>query len=395
MPAFSTIVIGKGLVGAAAAKYLAATQPGVAVIGPDEPTDYATATVFASHYDQARVLRRIGRDAISTRLNADAAREYPAIQAETGIDFHGPVGSLYVIPDGTGEYLDSAPALSAQFGVPFTAYASGRALMDDFGALRFPASAQGVFEPAPAGFINPRALIQAQLALFQRRGGTALRETVVAVSHADGLFQVRTREGHRYAAPRVLVAAGSFINLCGLIPRPLSLVSKSEVVLLARVSAGQAATLAGLPSLRYNIDDGETEGIYLIQPVRYPDGAWYLKMGCNMPEDVFFERLADAQAWFQTGDSDRFIPRLARALRALLPELVVEAYLTKRCVISRSAHGRPYIGETDRAGLFVAGGCNGNSAMSSDAIGSVAAHLMTQGGLPPSYAPDAFELAWS
>ena len=81
MPAFSTIVIGKGLVGAAAAKYLAATQPGVAVIGPDEPTDYATATVFASHYDQARVLRRIGRDAISTRLNADAAREYPAIQA--------------------------------------------------------------------------------------------------------------------------------------------------------------------------------------------------------------------------------------------------------------------------------------------------------------------------
>ncbi|MBP8241476.1 MAG: FAD-dependent oxidoreductase [Thermoflexales bacterium] len=395
MPAFSTIVIGKGLVGTAAAKYLAAAQTGVAVIGPDEPANFSTATVFASHYDQARVLRRIGRDAISTRLNADAAREYPAIQAETGIDFHGPVGSLYVIPDGMGEYLDSAPALSAQFGVPFTAYASGRALMDDFGAFRFPASAQGVFEPAPAGFINPRALIRAQLALFQRRGGTVLPETVVAVSHADGLFQVRTREGHQYAAPRVLVAAGSFVNLCGLVPRPLSLVSKSEVVLLARVSAAQAAALAGLPSLRYNIDDGETEGIYLIQPVRYPDGAWYLKMGCNMPEDVFFERLADAQAWFQTGDSDRFIPRLARALRALLPELVVEAYLTKRCVISRTAHGRPYIGETDRAGLFVAGGCNGNSAMSSDAIGSVAAHLMTQGGLPPSYAPDAFELVWS
>ena len=204
----------------------------------------------------------------------------------------------------------------------------------------------------------------------------------------------RCAPGKANAAPRVLVAAGSFINLCGLVPRPLSLVSKSEVVLLARVSAGQAAALAGLPSLRYNIDDGETEGIYLIQPVRYPDGAWYLKMGCNMPEDVFFERLADAQAWFQTGDSDRFIPRLARALRALLPELVVEAYLTKRCVISRSAHGRPYIGETDRARLFVAGGCNGNSAMSSDAIGSVAAHLMTLGGLPAGYPTDAFELVY-
>ncbi|MBP7601380.1 MAG: hypothetical protein KA750_08545, partial [Thermoflexales bacterium] len=63
MPAFSTIVIGKGLVGTAAAKYLAAAQTGVAVIGPDEPANFSTATVFASHYDQARVLRRIGRDA--------------------------------------------------------------------------------------------------------------------------------------------------------------------------------------------------------------------------------------------------------------------------------------------------------------------------------------------
>lgn len=395
MTPFSTIVIGKGLVGAAAAKYLAEAQTGVAVIGPDEPTDNATATVFASHYDQARVLRRIGRDAVATRLNVDAAREYPSIEAESGISFHGPVGSLYVDPDSAGDYLAGAPALSAQFDVPFSAYASGRDLMNDFGAYRFPASAQGIFEPTPAGFINPRALIQAQLALLQRRGGTALAETVVAVSRTDGLFQVRTGEGHRYAAPRVLVAAGSFVNLCGLVPRPLALVSKSEVVLLARVSATQAAALASLPSLRYNIDDGETEGIYLIQPVRYPDGDWYLKMGCNMPEDVFFERLEDAQAWFRAGDSDRFIPRLARALRALLPDLAVEGYLTKRCVISRTAHGRPYIGETDQPGLFVAGGCNGNSAMSSDAIGRVAAHRMTQGGLPPGYPSDAFELVWS
>ncbi len=394
MTPFSTIVIGKGLVGAAAAKYLAAAQPGVAVIGPDEPTDNATATVFASHYDQARVLRRIGRDAVTTRLNVDAAREYPAIEAESGIDFHGQVGSLYVDPDSAGEYLAGAPALSAQYGVPLTAYASGRELMNDFGAYRFPASAQGVFEPAPSGFINPRALIRAQLALFQRRAGTVLPETVVAVSRADGLFRVSTREGNFYKAPRVLVAAGSFINLCGLVPRPLALVSKSEVVLLARVSASQAAALAGLPSLRYNIDDGETEGIYLIQPVRYPDGAWYLKMGCNMPEDIFFDRLEDAQAWFRAGDSERFIPRLARALRALIPDLEVEAYLTKRCVISRTAHGRPYIGETDQPGLFVAGGCNGNSAMSSDAIGSAAAHRMTQGGLPAGYPHDAFELNW-
>ena len=395
MTHFSTIVIGKGLVGAAAAKYLAAAQTGVAVIGPDEPTDYATATVFASHYDQARVQSRLGRNAVWTCLNADAVGQYASIQAESGIEFHRPVGCLYVSSDGVDAHLAEAPAVSARYGLPFTAYTSGRELMDDFGAYRFPASAQGLFEPAPTGLINPRALIQAQLTLLQRRGGTTIRETVVDVSRADGLFRVSTREGKVYETPRVLVAAGSFVNLCGLVPRPLSLVSKSEVVLLARVSAAEAAAMAGLPSLLYKIDDGTIEGIYLIQPVRYPDGAWYLKMGCNMPEDIFFKRLEDVQAWFRTGDSDRFIPRLAQALRALLPDLAVEAYLTKRCIISRTAHGRPYIGETDQAGLFVAGGCNGTSAMSSDAIGSVAAHQMTQGGLPAGYPADAFELVWS
>ncbi len=395
MPAFSTIVIGKGLVGAAAAKYLAASQPGVAVIGPDEPTDYAAATVFASHYDQARVQRRIGLDEVWTRLNADAARQYAAIQAESGIDFHRPVGCLYVNPDGVDDYLARAPALSAQFELPFTAYGSGSELEGVFGPFRFPPDARGLFEPAPAGLINPRALIQAQLEIFRHRGGTVLRETVVDVARADGMFRVSTREGNFHAAPRVLVAAGSFANLCGLAPKPLALQSKSEVVLLARVSAAQAAALAGLPSLLYEVDDGETEGIYLIQPVQYPDGAWYLKMGCNLPEDIVFERLEDVQAWFRSGDSDRFIPRLAQTLRALLPDLEVEAYLTKRCIISRATHGRPYIGETSQSGLFVAGGCNGYSAMCSDAIGGVAAQLMTQGGLPPGYASDAFELVWS
>ena len=364
------------------------------MIGPDEPADYATATVFASHYDQARIQRQIGLDEIWTRLNADAARQYAAIQAESGIAFHRPVGCLYVNPAGVDDYLAQAPAISARFGLPFAAYSSGQELMDDFSSFCFPAGAHGLFEPAPAGLINPRKLIRAQLELLSRHGGIALRETVVDVSYADGLFRVSTREGNRHDASRVLVAAGSFVKLCGLTPTPLALSSKSEVVLLARVSAAQAAALAGLPSLLYEIDEGEIEGVYLIQPAQYPDGAWYLKMGCNMPEDIFFERLEDVQTWFRSGDSDRFIPRLARALRALLPSLEVEAYLSKRCIISRTTHGRPYIGETPQPGLFVAGGCNGYSAMCSDTIGSVAAHLMTQGRLPPGYPPDAFKLNW-
>jgi len=70
----------------------------------------------------------------------------------------------------------------------------------------------------------------------------------------------------------------------------------------------------------------------------------------------------------------------------------LENILTKKCVISRTATGRPYIGETSIEGLFVAGGCNGYSAMSSDAIGEVTSHLILNGKLPNHYPPDAFRI---
>ena len=76
MKRFDVIVIGKGLVGSAATKYLSASQKNVALIGPDEPADYNNAIVFASHYDQARVQRLIGKDEAWTKLNIDSAKQY-------------------------------------------------------------------------------------------------------------------------------------------------------------------------------------------------------------------------------------------------------------------------------------------------------------------------------
>jgi glycine/D-amino acid oxidase-like deaminating enzyme len=389
---FSTIVIGKGLLGSAAAKYLAAQAPDVALIGPDEPTDYAQALVFSSHYDQARVQRLIGKDDVWTRLNQAAVQQYAAISAQSGIDFHGKVGCLYVNPYGQDDYLANAPAISARFNLDFKSYTQAPAR--DFPDFRFPDQAQGLFENAPAGFINPRQLIKAQVNIFEQHHGTVLQETVLDISYKDAAYQVRTADGNTYQAPKVLLAAGAFINFFNLITKPLDLKLKSEVVLLAKVNPAQAAQLSQLPSLLYEIDNGETEGIYLIQPVQYPDGAFYLKMGCNMPEDIFFENIEQVQDWFRHGDSDRFIPRLKTALEQLMPGLAFESFLTKRCIISRTPHGRPYIGETERAGLYVAGGCNGYSAMCSDGIGQVAAHLVGKGAFPAGFDSEDFELVY-
>ena len=71
---FKSIVVGRGMMGAAAARYLALSGDGVAVIGPDEPKDWSRHHgVFASHYDEARITRTIDSNPIWARRACSAA----------------------------------------------------------------------------------------------------------------------------------------------------------------------------------------------------------------------------------------------------------------------------------------------------------------------------------
>ncbi len=388
---FRTIVIGRGLIGTATAKYLSLDHP-TALIGPTEPTDLQSASVFASHYDEARVQRLVGKDDVWTQLNVDAAARYPEIERQSGIQFHTPVGCLYVNPYGEDDYLEQAPSASARMNLYTQPLPKVEALEQRFPFFHFPSASVGVWEADPAGYINPRRLIEAQVALFQKNGGVAIEETVVHVESRTAQFHLTTAEGNSYSADQVVVAAGSFINHHQLLPQKLQLVTKSEVVLLVEVASEEVQQWRALPSLLYEINTPKIEGIYLLPPVRYPDGKYYLKIGANVPEDIYFERLEDIQQWFRETDSTPFASRLIEALQALMPHLPIRQYTTKKCIISRTPHGRPYIGETGIRGWFVAGGCNGYSAMCSDTIGSVTAHVVLNGSLPPGYANDAFEL---
>ena len=305
MKRFDVIVIGKGLVGSAAAKYLSASQKNIALIGPDEPADYNNAIVFASHYDQARVQRLIGKDEVWTKLNIDSARQYATMQKQTGINFHDPVGCLYVNPSGKNNYLENANSLGEKFQTGFDVFHSGTEINSKYPDYHFPETAHGLFESSLSGLINPRLLIKAQLKLVEENNGTIIRDTVVNISHIGTEYLVETSEGSSYFAHKILLAAGSFVNFFNLLPEKLNLVIKSEVVLLAQLSEQDAEKLSTLPSLLYEIDNGEVEGIYLVKPVKYPDGEWYLKMGCNLPGDILFENITQVQHWFRQGDSDR------------------------------------------------------------------------------------------
>lgn len=129
--------------------------------------------------------------------------------------------------------------------------------------LRFPAGFVGILEHAPAGYINPRGLIAAQLAIFATQGGTILRETAVTVTLQSTHLTVQTKEGNRYETRKLLIAAGGFSNCFGLLERPLPLRLKTETIILTQTQTGEAARLGDMPTVIYGIESSDLDGIYL------------------------------------------------------------------------------------------------------------------------------------
>ncbi len=129
------------------------------------------------------------------------------------------------------------------------------------------------------------------------------------------------------------------------------------------------------------------EGIYATQPIKYPDGNYYLKLGANTPNDMCFtSELVDIKNRFANGDSDANIPILKEHLLKIIPDLKIKNILSKRCILTRTKHPleNPYIGILKKDRSFLAVG-NGWSGGNSDGVGFIAATLAMNGIFPKSF----------
>ena len=230
-------------------------------------------------------------------------------------------------------------------------------------------------EPAPAGYVRPKRLIGAQNVLATNAGAQLIDDTVVDVARAASGFLVRTAGNVQVEAARVVVAAGAFSNFNGLVPRTLDMTLKSEVIVLGEVTPADAARLALYPTVKFMIDPGELESIYMVPPVRYNDGRFYIKMGANTTRDVLLTRLEDVQQWFVTDTDPDFLPMFGPHLQALWPGVDFVSMRTEPCVITRTPTSLPLI-EHVVDGLFVAAGGNGAGAKGSDAWGERIADMI-------------------
>jgi glycine/D-amino acid oxidase-like deaminating enzyme len=387
---YDILVIGKGLIGSAAAKYLSRSGQNIAITGPDELTALKEGIVFSSHYDQSRIQRIIGKDETWTLLNQQAANEYVALEYSTGIHFHSNVGCLYVNPYGSDVYLDDASRQASKFHLDYRALPNGGQISAAFPDFHFPSSSAGLFEASPSGHINPRLLIQAQLKSAQENGVNVFNDTINDISYERDQIKIQALSGKLFYAKKVLLAAGAFINSFNFLEQKLTVRLKGETTILARVSAQEALRLEKLPSLLYETMAPEIQNIYLVRPLKYPDGNYYLKMGANLPRDVYFEHLAQIQHWFNSESNPDELATMQEALKEIVPSLRIEWCAIKKCIVTFTKHHKPYIGEVGN-GVYIAAGGNGYSAMCSDTLGKIAADLILNNTFPKEFNAGEFE----
>ena len=380
---FDYAVVGKGLVGSAAARYLSESAERVAIIGPDEPADWHKHTgPFASHYDEGRITRVLDPDPIWALLAQRSIREYGAIERASGITFHHPVGTLRVATGGNGEGgLAGIEAIGRRLQVEFDVLGPEK-VPHACPQLSFPAGRVGLLERGGAGYINPRALIQAQLRLSATLGASTIRKTVTAIAPTRESVELYTDGGDRYRARKVLVANGAYVDQ--LLGEKFNLTLVGRTILLAEVSKAEAARLQGVPALIYKPKPYATvESIYMVPPVPYPDGKHYVKIGGLHSPCITLASGAELQEWFSGGvyqaEARAEVEALTDVLLALVPTLKVTTYRWEPCVTSETADNRPLIQSVEPGRLFVAAGGCGASAKSSNEIGRLAARLVQNG----------------
>ncbi|WP_313612708.1 FAD-dependent oxidoreductase [Agrobacterium sp.] len=381
MTDFKYIIIGAGMMGSAAARHLSQMTDGVALIGPAEPADRKNHRgVFASHYDEARITRGFDGDRIWGTLAVRSLARYAEIEAASGIPFYSEVGCLFTgeAPVSDASYVSRALTNSAKLGLQIQAIKPD-AVPERFPMFALPSEHHGYFEARNAGYVNPRALVRAQVVIAEKQGVTVLRQTATRVRNDAGHVLVETADGNSYTADKVLVAAGGFTNMAEILPRPVDMAATGRTIVFFELDEAKQALFKGMPSTIV-LADNDDDVVYILPPVRYPDGKVYLKIG-GEGEKGALSSLNEAVSWFQSDGSLGEVDYLTKRALSLMPDLAGAPVTSGSCVASITKTGYPYIGYTDAPNIAVLTGGNFVAAKSSDEIGRLGAQLLFDGAL--------------
>ncbi|WP_419921184.1 NAD(P)/FAD-dependent oxidoreductase [Candidatus Poriferisodalis sp.] len=365
MTSFEVAVVGRGLIGSAAARHLAEDGRSVALIGPGEPVDYATSSgPFASHYDEGRITRMIDPDPTWSQLAIRSIARYADIEERSGVPFHTGAGLVYASAE---PRADLALALELDIDAREV---TATEVAERFG-IAMSSAEPIILESAPAGHINPRRMIVAQNRLASAAGGVIVDAPVSAAAPTRNGVQL-TVGNDTMLADCVLFCTGAWA--AELVAVDLPLERTLRTILLAELDDGPP-----LPSLISRAETDSDRDVYWVPPVRFPDGRIMLKIGGYDRSVGRATDPADVVDWFRSGGSPTEADGLEDRLRVLLPDRTIRSRDMKPCVVTDTPHGLPWIDWIDDRVAVAIGGC-GSAAKSADEIGRLAGTLFADEG---------------
>jgi sarcosine oxidase len=375
------LIVGNGMFGAAIARHLA-PRASVTVVGPAARADGSGA--YGAHHDEGRIIGDLSRDLVWSELNR-CARD-----GMTDLDpaLITPCGALTATTRGGPDYLSVAARVRERQSAGIRNLTADEACAS-FPMARFSRDETIWYQPA-AGYFSPRRYVALATQAALAHGATITSGTVRALHLSGTGIEAELSDGRRLRAGAAIVASGAFAAGSDLLPVPVALKAKSEVYAMAELGDQQAAELDAMPCINRTIGHPQLADLYVLPPIRYPDGRTYLKAGANTMIDHWLPDPGAVRAWYDRGNDDGPLPALREVLTGLLPGIRVRSWHTRRCSDAYTAHRRPYIDILQPGRLTIALGGNGRGAQAADAIGQLTADLALTGQWQSGLPHDAF-----
>ena len=366
------------MLGSSAARRLADAGCDVVLIGQSEPTDHRTHTgVFASHHDIARVSRTIDPDPLRAWLAQRSVEQFEMLTARTGINCMVGTGHLWVE---ASEGIDLLAIADQRFDLG----CSRRSATEAMAAMPYLSLAEGLdtmYEPAPAGYVDPRAHVRAEVLAAVGARATVVDALVGSVTVSGHCVEVGTDVGP-ISADRVLLATGAFSGHGDTPLAGLDVEYALHTQLYVDLDSDEADRLSGMPSIIAKHADPAGD-LYLTPPVPDParPGHHVLKIGTPHDDHVRVPP-ADLSAWYRTDGDPAVAARLDSTVRGLLPGLRWTGRWTGSCVTTYTPTGHPaidWVGPGVHAGaerIACCVGGNGYAAKCAPALGGLAAGML-------------------
>jgi sarcosine oxidase len=382
---FDYAVVGAGLIGSAAAKYISRINPNTVLVGPDEPENKKSHDgIFGSHYDEGRITRISDTMLEWAYLAKKSIENYKTIEEKSKIRFYNEVGTLSV---GTKDYYDDLIEASNEISFDYLTQENFN-INNNYQYMNIPKNSSFIFETKNSGYISARNLVQAQKNIFKSNRGEYINDIVVDISKSKNIFNLKTNKNSTIFAKQVLVCAGGFTNFTNILKTKLPIEIKGRTILLGEVKNQYISELQKYPSLIHKPND--REDIYCLPAITYPDGKTYIKIGWS--HFININSYKEAISWFKGEMDSKEKNGLINELNSIYNKKILNSFHTNNCVVTWTKTKYPIVDEIEK-NLFVSVGGNGHAAKSSDYIGNISAKYFTTGQWDQNLNRDLFTLA--